>query len=99
MSSQRNLMVLSTAHLTEETAKLLTSLQTEDWPCAGGLYGTYGFFVYCHEENPAVDDPRDRIPDDLFAVMQFALAKGFSHILFDQDEPVEEADALPVYLW
>lgn len=44
-------VVVSTAHVSEATAKRLDHTPAKDWPCAGGLYAEYGWFVYAHDEN------------------------------------------------
>ncbi|CAX24287.1 conserved protein of unknown function [Methylorubrum extorquens DM4] len=79
----RNFVVVSTAHLTEPTARCLDRTPANQWPCLGGPYGEYGWFVYAHDENShAGPDP---IPDDLFGVMTWGRKHGFDYILFDCD--------------
>lgn len=96
MSNIRLALVLSTGHVTEETARLLDAIPVSAWEkelgVTGGRYGEYGWFVYCSPRNDG-----DRIAADLFSVMQFAIAKGCEHILFDRDEPFEPE--LPRYDW
>lgn len=87
----RKVLVLSTAHATAETAKMLDSTPVALWPVVGGPYGTYGWFMYVHEDNDGL------IPDDLFGVMQYARANGCDNILFDCD--ALEVDGLPTYEW
>ena len=79
----RTLVVISTGHVSIETGTMLDDTACAEWPCIGGGYSTYGWFVYAHEENLGLGD--DRIPDDLFAVMTWARRHGFAHVLFDCD--------------
>ncbi len=44
----RTFVVISTAHLTEQTARYLDRTAAKDWPCVGGPYGEYGWLVYAH---------------------------------------------------
>ena len=89
----RKTLVLSTAHITYETNRMLRETDAEEWPCVGGPYSAYGWFVYAHEEN--LGEGKDRIPDELFAVMQFARAKGCDNVLLDED--AETVDELPTW--
>lgn len=91
----RRLVALSTCHLSETTATRLDGTPAAEWPCCGGRYGYYGWFVYAHEENFGIGD--DAIPDDLFAVMTWARKQGCEHILFDCDADV--VDGLATYDW
>ncbi len=91
----RTFVVISTAHLTEQTARYLDRTAAKDWPCVGGPYGEYGWLVYAHEINCDVDP--DAIPADLFAVMAWAREQDVHHILFDCDGPA--VDDLPVHDW
>ena len=91
----RTFLILSTGHLSAATANLLTQTDCKDWPCVGGPYSEYGWFVYAHDENNG--EGKDRIPDDLFAVMQFANTKGFCNVLFDADASLIED--LPQFDW
>ncbi|CAM5277496.1 hypothetical protein ATER59S_00342 [Aquamicrobium terrae] len=88
-------VVLSTAHVTAATARLLNDTRAEDWPCAGGPYGNYGWFVYAHEENLQVG--ARAIPDDLFGIMQWARKLRFKYILLDCD--ADTVDGLATYDW
>lgn len=91
----RTFVVISTAHLTEASAKLLDRVPSARWPCLGGVYGEYGWFLYAHEENCGTGN--DEIPDDIFAVMTWARKKGFEYVLVDCDgDTVVE---LPVHDW
>lgn len=91
----RTLVVVGTAHVTEQSAKLLDTIPSEKWPCMGGRYGDYGWFLYAHEENPGIG--KDAIPDDIFAVMTWARQEGFEYALVDRDGDI--IDELPVYDW
>lgn len=91
---KRTILILSTAHLSAATAALLTTKDVKNWPCVGGPYGQHGWFVYAHDEN---GEGKDYIPEDLFAVMQYAKTQGCHNILFDCDsDPIEQ---LPKFSW
>ncbi len=79
----RTVIVVSTAHLTAQTAHYLDNTPAKEWPCVGGPYGEYGWFVYAQEENGGAGP--DAIPDDLFGVMTWGRKQGFDYILFDRD--------------
>lgn len=91
---KRTILVLSTAHLSPATATLLTTKDVSKWPCVGGPYSENGWFVYAHDEN---GDGNERIPDDLFAVMQYAKTQGCHNILFDCD--ADTIADLPTFSW
>lgn len=88
-------VTISTGHVSAETAAMLDTKQSSNWPCAGGPYADYGWFLYAHEENGGEGD--QHIPDDLFAVMTWARTKGFSYILLDCDACL--VDDLAFYDW
>lgn len=89
----RRLIVISTGHLTEATARLLDVMPCRQWPCLGGRYGEYGWFVYAHDENSGADS----VPEDLFAVMLWARKQGCDHVLFDCDGSI--MDELAHFDW
>lgn len=91
----RRFIVLSTGHVTEKTAKLLDDVPVDEWPCLGGRYGQYGWFLYAHDENCGTG--KDAIPDDLFAVMTWARKQGFEYLLLDCDG--DEVEGLPIHDW
>ncbi|MFC5386995.1 hypothetical protein ACFPLB_13600 [Aquamicrobium segne] len=91
----RRFIVVSTGHVTETTAKLLDTIPPSRWPCLGGQYGDYGWFVYAHDENAGVGS--DAIPDDLFAVMTWARSQGCDYLLLDCD--ADQVEGLPHYEW
>ncbi len=45
-------VVVSTAHLTAQTARHLDNTPAKEWPCVGGPYGDYGWFVYAMKKMP-----------------------------------------------
>lgn len=93
---KRQLLVLSTACISKATAEWLDSHDPRtEWPVCGGHYGPYGWTFYCSEDNEGEGDRH--IPDDLFAVMQFARAQGCDNLLLDRD--ASTADALPTWEW
>lgn len=88
-------VTISTGHVASATATMLDNIPLADWPCAGGPYADYGWFVYAHDEN--CGEGLQHIPDDLFAVMTWARQNGFSHILLDRD--ADRVDGLPFHDW
>jgi hypothetical protein len=91
----RRFVVISTGHVSPETAAHLESTPSLDWPTIGGRYSEYGWFMYASDIN---DMPGDlAIPDDLFAVMTWARSQGVEHILFDRD--ADAIDGLPWFDW
>lgn len=88
-------VVISTAHIRETTAELLDNTPVKEWPCLGGTYGEYGWFLYAHDENAGVDP--DVIPSELFDVMTWARKQGCNYILFDID--ADEVEDLPAFDW
>lgn len=91
----RRLVVVSTAHLTETTAKYLDRTPASEWPCVGGPYAGYGWFVHASEEN--LGEGFSAIPDDLFSVMTWARRQGCGYVLFDCDG--YQVEGLPVHDW
>ncbi|NTE68103.1 hypothetical protein G6M85_21090 [Agrobacterium tumefaciens] len=88
-------VTISTGHVSAETAAMLEAKPCANWPCAGGPYAGYGWFLYAHDENCGEGD--QHIPDDLFAVMTWARNKGFSHVLLDRD--ADQVDGLTFHDW
>lgn len=79
----RKTLVCSTAHVTGKTAAMLNSTPLHKWPVCGGPYSDWGWMIYAHD-----DDSEDKIPPELFAVLQFARANGCDNVLFDCDAGV-----------
>lgn len=79
----RKILVLSTAHVREETGRMLDNTDHELWPVSGGPYGDVGWFVYAHDE-----DVDGNIPEEMMAVFEFARANGCDNVLFDCDAEV-----------
>ncbi|MCC0054497.1 MAG: hypothetical protein H6883_00010 [Rhodobiaceae bacterium] len=91
----RSFVVISTAHVSEATPRCLETGHVEDRPWAGGPYGTYGWFLYAHDENRGAG--ADAIPDDLMAVMEWARSQGCHYLLLDRDG--DTVDGLDIYEW
>lgn len=82
-------LVLSTAHLTAATCRLLESTPLAQWPVAGGPTGA-GFYIYAHEEFG------DAVPQDLIDCLIHARqAARCEYVHFDCDR--ETVDDLPSY--
>ena len=89
---KRAILVVSTGHLTKETAEYLNDTPSAKWPFCGGPYADFGWFLYAHDENSD-----GSIPPDLYAVMQFAKANGCTNVLFDRD--ADQVEGLPFHEW
>lgn len=89
--------ILSTAHVSKETAQLLNSSPCAKWPIHGGPCNETGWFMYCHDENTGETTDQDYIPDDLFSLMTAVRKRGCDYILFDCDE--EPNPDFHVYDW
>ena len=86
------LLVLSTAHITENTTRQLENTPSCDWPMSGGEYSEYGWFMRSGFEDRPVG-----LPDDLWKLFVFAKDQGCDYLLLDRDGPV--LDELPQYDW
>lgn len=80
-------LVLSTAHLTAATCRLLEVTPLDKWPVAGGPTGA-GFYIYAHEEFG------DDVPQDLADCLIYARYRArCEYVHFDRDR--EAVDDLP----
>ncbi|MGH0003461.1 hypothetical protein ACQU0X_25585 [Pseudovibrio ascidiaceicola] len=84
---------LSLRHLSAETFENLSLFPIGCWPLFGGRT-TYGFF-FGNGEGGDPDLRREKLPSDLYQVVEYARAAGCTHILVDRDVP--EIDELPIY--
>ena len=88
--SVRRFLDLSTAHLAKPDQLYLESSANPG--ALGGIAamaGTYGWFVYAHDERCC-----DGISDVLWAIFERARAMGCAYVLFDADAPVMEGLAV-----
>lgn len=87
--------VISTGHLTEETAN--TEI-TSDFEGPGGLYTLLtGNGFMCFFEEPHTDWGAPDFPEDMLRVAVWAEANGYEWVRFDADgDRIEE---LPWYEW
>lgn len=85
------MMVLSTAHISQETA---TAMEAQDLPFTC-FANEYGFVV--STLNFATDRFEPSIPDDLAKVQAYARERGAAYIMLDRDGPTVER--LPEYEW
>lgn len=85
------LIVLSTAHITQETAEALH--------CDGFDFtvwaNEYGFIISTRRFNP--NDPTFDPPQDLKAVIDYARQRGASYLMLDRD--ASTVDRLPTFDW
>lgn len=79
----RTFVVISTGHVSRQTAAILDATPSVRLPCVSGGHGEYGWFLYAESENSRVGD--QRIPDDLFHVMEWVRRQGFRYVLLDRD--------------
>lgn len=86
----RNVVVLSTGHLSGATINLLDVTPVDRWPCSGGPI-PYGYYIWAPED---ADEDRE-IPADLAQVLLWARRQGFDYVQFDGDE--ETIDELPAF--
>ena len=83
----KEMLCLSTAHITKETCEKLTD---KPWPVVAE--NEYGFFIYV----PEVDEPKEEI-SGIREVMALARRLGVKYVQLDCDGPVE--NELPIYDW
>lgn len=93
MSHAHTFMVLSTNHVSADTAKYLDENDHNDWPVTGGPFSIYGWFMYAHD----ADEEDLDIPADLRAIFDYVRSCGHTHVLLDCDGDIL-AD-LPTYEW
>lgn len=99
MLETHKMLVLSTAHLTEKTAKAIEEAAEElppfctiDW--APSFMRAEGWIWYVGEENPVVTRP---FPDEFAALFSLAMENGCTWLMLDRD--ADPADNLPTYEW
>ena len=80
---ERRALILSTAHLAQETDRFLSTTPIEGWPIAGGYTGV-GYYLHADTE-PGAD-----MPKELAAACAYAVRHGFDYLQFDRD-----AEAIP----
>jgi hypothetical protein len=85
------MLVLSTAHITQETAE---AMEARDLPFTC-FANEYGFVVSA--KNFETETFKPSIPEDLAKVQEYALANGCTYIMLDRDAP--QVDGLPVFDW
>lgn len=95
------MLTLSTAHLTEKTAKALEEAAEElppyctiNW--APSFTREEGYIWHVGDENPVVQAGRD-FPDEFAALFSLALENGCDWLMLDRD--ADTADNLPTYEW
>lgn len=91
----RELLVLSTVHLSDATCLHLARTDCMEWPVVGGPFRDLGFL--CHADETLAYGECDE-PDpfqDLAAVFRYACDRGYYRVLFyDLGDVVE---GLPIY--
>ncbi|MEK3955921.1 MULTISPECIES: DUF5983 family protein [unclassified Psychrobacillus] len=89
-----SMLTISTAHISEETAKLIESNAIQ------GLIhyqkNEYGWFIYTGVEEDEVELKED-LPEDLKSVMDVAIRHNCIWLCLDRD--AELAKDLPIYHW
>lgn len=89
-----NMLVLSTGHITDDTADYLE--HPEGTEIISYRKGDYGWFV--NVEDDLDDEKMEDQPADLVACKRLARQNGCNWIMFDRDGPAEK-DLLPYYVW
>lgn len=86
--------VISTSHLTEEVAKLLTELKGQNpWtPCATW---EYGYFLFLDRPEESDED----VPQCLLDIRNWLKAKGFESCWVRLDGSADIQPDLPAYEW
>jgi hypothetical protein len=82
--------IISTGHVSAETAHILNTQNERTWPVCGGNYDEYGWFMRVDSDDPD-------LPSDLREVFVRMESLGFKYVLFDCD--AEEVSDLPMYEW
>lgn len=96
------MLTLSSAHITEDTQTVL--VDETDHSTLSGLCvypkadcrTDYGFFIYIDKEEFLANIENDDCPEDLFAVVKYAIAHGCSVLCLDSDGKMVVRD-LPIY--
>ena len=87
-----NMLTLSTAHIKEETAKMLDAGKD----CITVFSkGGYGWFIYVDKE--VLEENKNSLPNDLLATIQLADENNCNWLCLDCDGEITEA--LPTYEW
>lgn len=87
-----NMITISTAHITEETAILLNDDRTVGkWGVVAYAKSVYGWFI------PLVFEELTNVPSDLLDCIGYARDHNCSWLFLDQDGDI--VDDLPIYDW
>lgn len=89
MVEVQKMLVLSTAHISRETALYLDNYQS-----IGYSKDEYGWFIPITDVDTQY---RNGWPDDLWAIRKFAIAHGCSWIMLDRD--ADTIDGLETWDW
>lgn len=88
----QHILVVSTAHITEEVAE---SLAQDELPIIVYSKDQYGFFIFVPEQ---FEHERDsRLPPCLQDIIELAKSQGTAWIMLDRD--AEPSEALTQYSW
>jgi hypothetical protein len=99
MPEIRKMQVISTKHISKETADWLESIDFRVEGPSGGP-NSYGWVLYAHEEPISLGrpgEPNGELPADLFACMTAARRNGCDFIKLDSDGP--HVDGLESWDW
>jgi hypothetical protein len=96
------MLVVSTSHVSEETAKMINRLRSTSWSSrsnditwAPTFSRDEGWMWYVGEENPVVLDMG--WPDEFAALFSLAMKHGCNWLMLDRDGDV--VDDLPTFEW
>ncbi|MEH6691079.1 MAG: hypothetical protein V7774_07845 [Pseudorhizobium pelagicum] len=78
--SVEDLLVISTAHLSDATCSYLENTNHMDWPAVGGPFGNIGFIFHVDE---TIADGGETAPGDLTAIFRYAADRGYFRVLLD----------------
>lgn len=89
MSGIERILVISTGHVSEDTADWLDSIDWFSEGPSGNKYGEYGWFMYAHDDPACIPSPphapAGQYPTDLWAVFEKARELGAFYVLLDCD--------------
>ena len=90
------MITLSTAHITEETSKMLENPNNK-LPLSIYNKGQFGWFIYVPTETKDDSETLKELPKDLAILYMFARYNEFEVICLDCDG--DTVDKLPIYDW
>lgn len=96
MPEIHKMLVMSTAHVSEETAKLIDEAYDRKHAWAPAFARAEGWLFYVGDENPVVKHGLD-YPEEFAALFSFAMEQGCTWLMLDRDG--DTVDNLPTFEW